>query len=249
MTHGQDSYPIDIRLKGPIGPYDLARWKRDWPGCKSEDGISEGRVSIVNSSDRHWLRVTCQANQIGPEKGGITWRRPVPPTNRLELAYWVMFSKDFEFVKGGKLPGLCGGPESVTGGNPANGTNGFSARFMWRADGRGEVYVYHVDQPDKYGQSIPFPNTFRFPRGKPVMLIMRIDMNEVGQADGTLEAWVKQGEEDAEKVVYKDGLRWRTTETIQIDSLLCAVFHGGSDASWAPTKACTVDLADFKLLQ
>ena len=247
--YGEDSYPLNIQLSGPAGLYDVARWKRDWPGCKFEDGIAEGRASIIESSDSKWLRITCQANQIGPEKGGIGWRKPIPSTSRLELAYRVMFSNDFEFVKGGKLPGLCGGPESVTGGNPANGKNGFSARFMWRADGRGEAYLYHVDQPSKYGESLRFPDDFRFPRGKPFLLVMRIDMNEIGKSDGTFEAWVKQGAEDAVKVIQRDNLRWRTTESVEIDSLLCEVFHGGNDSSWAPKKNCTVDLADFQLLE
>ena len=247
--YGQDPYPLKIRLSSPVGIYDAVRWKNDWPGCKYEDGVKEGHASIIESSNMKWLRVTCQANQIGPEKGGVGWRRPIPATTRLELAYRVKFSDDFEFVKGGKLPGLCGGPESVTGGNPANGVNGFSARFMWRADGRGEAYLYHVDQPDRFGESIPFPDDFRFPRGKPVLLIMRIDMNEIDESYGTFEAWVKQGNEDALKVVHRDNLRWRTAESVQIDSLLCEVFHGGSDSSWAPEKSCTVDLTDFQLLE
>jgi hypothetical protein len=248
-AYGQESYPLKIQLSGPAGIYDVQRWKHDWPGCKFEDGIKEGHASLIGSPNMKWLRVTCQANEIGPEKGGIGWRMPIPSRNRLELAYRVMFSDDFDFVKGGKLPGLCGGPESVTGGNPANGVNGFSARFMWRADGRGEAYLYHVDQPTKFGESIPFPDDFRFPRGKPFMLIMRVDMNEIGEADGTFEAWVKQGDEDALKVVHRDNLRWRTAESVQIDSLLCEVFHGGGDSTWAPKKSCTVDLSDFQLLE
>ena len=248
-VYGQDSYPLKMRLSGPAGIYDVERWKQDWPGCKFEDGISEGRVSVIDSSNLKWLRVTCQANQIGPEKGGIGWRRPITSRNRLELAYEVLFSDDFEFVKGGKLPGLCGGPESVTGGNPANGANGFSARFMWRADGRGEAYIYHVDQPDKYGESIPFPDDFRFPRGKPVLLVMRIEMNEIGESNGAFEAWVKLGPDDALKVVHRDNIRWRTVESVQIDSLLCEVFYGGSDSSWAPKNDCAIDLANFQLLE
>ena len=247
--YGQDSYPLKISLGSPVGTLDVERWKQDWPGCEFEDGVTEGHASIIDSSNMRWLRVTCQANQIGPEKGGIGWRRPIPSRNRLELAYQAMFSDDFEFVKGGKLPGLCGGPESVTGGNPANGVNGFSARFMWRADGRGEAYIYHVDQPDKYGESIPFPDDFRFPRGKPFLLVMRIEMNEIGESNGTFEAWVKQGADDALKVVHRDNIRWRTAGSVQIDSLLCEVFHGGSDSSWAPKKNCAVDLANFQLLE
>ncbi len=247
LAYGQDSYPLEIPLSGAAGLYDVTRWKQDWPGCKFEDGISEGRVSVIQLSQRNWLRVTCKAKSIGPEKGGIGWRKPIPPTDRVELAYWVNFSKDFEFVKGGKLPGLCGGPESVTGGNPADGSNGFSARFMWRADGRGEAYLYHLDQPDRYGESLPFPDDFQFPKGQPFLLVMRVGMNEIDGEDGSFEAWVQVGDEEARKVVHRDNLRWRTNESIHVDSLLCQVFYGGNDLSWAPTKDCTVDLSGFQL--
>ncbi len=246
-VHSQESYPLEIRLSGPAGAYDLKRWKQDWPGCKGEDGVSEGRVSLIQSDQLKWLRVTCQANQIGPEKGGISWRRPIPAADRVELAYMVKFSEDFDFSKGGKLPGLCGGPESVTGGNKADGKNGFSARFMWRKDGRGEAYLYHMDQPNNYGESLPFPDDIKFPRNQPFKLIMRIDLNQLDGTTGDFEAWIQFGQQDAIKLMHRSDMRWRSTEDVQIDSVLCEVFHGGNDASWAPAKSCTVDLADFKL--
>lgn len=42
--------------------------------------------------------------------------------------------------KGGKLPGLRGGPENhgCSGGNATDGTTCFSTRLMWRSDGSGE---------------------------------------------------------------------------------------------------------------
>lgn len=42
--------------------------------------------------------------------------------------------------KGGKLPGLRGGPEThgCSGGNATDGTSCFSTRLMWRTSGSGE---------------------------------------------------------------------------------------------------------------
>lgn len=56
------------------------------------------------------------------------------------LSYEVAFDANFPFNKGGKLPGLRGGPEpdGCSGGSPANGTNCFSSRVMWRTKGEGE---------------------------------------------------------------------------------------------------------------
>ena len=36
-----------ISLSGSNGPYTVERWKRDWPGCEWQDGVSEGNVSFV----------------------------------------------------------------------------------------------------------------------------------------------------------------------------------------------------------
>ncbi|KAK1218510.1 hypothetical protein PQX77_018836 [Marasmius sp. AFHP31] len=60
------------------------------------------------------------------------------------LSYDIAFDKDFEWVKGGKLPGLRGGPNSAgcSGGNRPTGRDCFSTRLMWRQDGAGEVYAY-----------------------------------------------------------------------------------------------------------
>ena len=52
----------------------------------------------------------------------------------------IMFGSGFDFVKGGKLPGLFGGGVSCSGG--AESEECFSTRFMWRRDGEGEVYGY-----------------------------------------------------------------------------------------------------------
>ena len=81
------------------------------------------------------------------------------------LGYSVMFDKDFEFQKGGKLPGLCmypflstplsfltkepmfldGGDSDEVAFSCSGGrrdTRCWSARFMWRTAGAGEFYTY-----------------------------------------------------------------------------------------------------------
>ncbi len=55
------------------------------------------------------------------------------------LEYSVFFSASFDFVLGGKLPGLYGGHSGCSGGN--NATTCFSTRMMWRTDGAGELYL------------------------------------------------------------------------------------------------------------
>lgn len=56
------------------------------------------------------------------------------------LYYEVFFGENFDFVKGGKLPGLRGGPQTkaCSGGREADGSDCFSSRLMWREQGAGE---------------------------------------------------------------------------------------------------------------
>lgn len=56
------------------------------------------------------------------------------------LSYELAFDTNFQFVKGGKLPGVRGGPSTTgcDGGKEPNGTDCFSARLMWRKDAAGE---------------------------------------------------------------------------------------------------------------
>ncbi|MFZ4595769.1 MAG: polysaccharide lyase [Verrucomicrobiaceae bacterium] len=245
-AQAQASSEVRVSLTGDPGPYTLARWKQDWPGCGFQGGITEGRVSLWRDGRAvPWLRVAFAQGQIGPENGGTGWRWPFAKRESAELSYVVQFSKDFDWVKGGKLPGLCGGPDNVSGGRPATGTNGFSARLMWRKDGRGEAYVYHKNQPERYGESFPFPARFRFPTEAPIRVRLAVTMNTLGKRDGSLRVLVALGDSKEQELVMRNDMEWRTVGTFGVDSLYFESFHGGSDATWAPTRACWAEFADF----
>ncbi|KAJ7575567.1 hypothetical protein C8J56DRAFT_871179 [Mycena floridula] len=86
----------------------------------------------------------------------------------VQFSYEVMFEDGFDFVDGGKLPGLYGGTDPKTAGSCAGGHHDdscWSARVMWRKGGEGELYAYlptanqHLDICKKkcdvhYGASI-----------------------------------------------------------------------------------------------
>ncbi|HEY1083691.1 MAG TPA: hypothetical protein VGE29_15630 [Prosthecobacter sp.] len=234
-------------FSGPAGRYSLQQWKKDWPGCEFEGGIADGRVERVAHDSTAGLRVHFAPGQIGPEKGGAGWRWPFGQQEGAELKYTVRFSPGFEFVKGGKLPGLCGGPENVSGGRKADGSNGFSARLMWRRDGRGEAYVYHKNQPENYGHSFPFPDDFRFPLDQPVGVRLAVTMNAPGQTDGTLRVWITLPPLPEKLVVEKKNMEWRSKASFGVDSLYFEAFHGGGDTSWAPKKECWAEFSEVSV--
>jgi hypothetical protein len=227
---------------GSPGPYTVEQWKKDWPGCEYEDGLAEGHGELVTREGSSWLRVLYPKGSVGADQGGAGWRFPFGQHEAAELRYTVRFDEGFEFVKGGKLPGLCGGPKTITGGDAVNGLDGFSARVMWRKDGRGQAYVYHMHQPSKYGDEFDFPEDFRFVPGKPVTLRMQVEMNAAGKKNGQLRIWA-----DDKLMVEKTDLQWRKGTTYGVDSILFNTFHGGSGAEWAPSHDVHAEFTGFQV--
>ncbi len=247
VLHATAGEPVRILFGGDPGPYTVKQWKHDWPGCEFENGVKQGHIVLLEDSQTRWLRVNFVPGQIGPEQNGAGWRWPFGRREAAELSYTVRFGSDFDWVKGGKLPGLSGGPDNVSGGRPANGTNGFSARLMWRRDGRGEAYVYHKNQEDDYGDSFSFPDEFRFPTLVPIHVRLRVTMNEPGRRNGSLQVWISLGEKPARLVVDRGDMEWRSVNSFGVDSIYFETFHGGSDLSWAPTRECAAEFSDFRV--
>ena len=149
------------------------------------------------------------------------------------LNYDVKFADDFQFVGGGKLHGL--GPDKpVTGGDPIR-PDGWSARVMWREKGRVELYTYHQDQKDKYGDhgTVVRPTFFMPGRYHAVSLHVRVN-SAAARADGFIRLYI-----DGVLVERHEGLRLRGTDGpgTLIGEFLFSTFHGGNDPGWAPKTA------------
>jgi len=225
------------------GAYDTKAWRADWPGCPWEDGVSEGRLSVIARPEGKRWRVDYAPGRIGPSEGGAAWNHSFDGRDEVILSYVVRFSPDFDWRRGGKLPGLGGGPGKTTGGRRADGLNGFSVRPMWRADGRMEAYAYHAGQTKDYGDSLSLPKDFRLPRDQDIRIRLRVRMNHPERADGLLELKVTFGDTTGEVASHK--MVWRKTPAIQADKFLFETFHGGSDLSWAPDHACHAEFGNL----
>lgn len=79
-----------------------------------------------------------------PEGGADFYATPLnlAGARNVTLEYSVFFPTDFNWVKGGKLPGLFGGHTGCSGGVSARDC--FSTRLMWRPQGTGELYLVCV---------------------------------------------------------------------------------------------------------
>ncbi|KAI9490047.1 hypothetical protein BDB00DRAFT_875639 [Zychaea mexicana] len=82
---------------------------------------------------------------LGPQGGIGFYAEPIVQRQQAKSAifeYQVYFSEGFDFVRGGKLPGLYGGrPVEICSGGIHTDIC-FSTRTMWRAEGAGELYAY-----------------------------------------------------------------------------------------------------------
>lgn len=159
------------------------------------------------------------------------------PADRLVLTYDVRFPDHFNFVKGGKLPGLYGG--KVTNGRRIpDGENGLSTRYMWRAGGAGEVYAY-LPTSQLHGTSLGRGN-WKFSTGTWHQIQQEVVLNDVGRRNGSIKVWF-----DGRQVLDQEGLLFRTTNTLKIDGVLFSTFFGGGDPSWATPVDTYIDFANF----
>ncbi len=119
--------------------------------------LGKKRVHVVESDGQcgKYLKVKYPKGEVRSKDSGAQWKWSVPDNQELYLSYWIKFDPDFEFVKGGKLPGFCGGSCNA-GGDKPNGKDGWSARLMWQPEGGMIAYVYHKNQATDYGDSFHF---------------------------------------------------------------------------------------------
>lgn len=156
--------------------------------------------------------------------------------DRACLSYKVRFPSDFDFVKGGKLPGLYGG-EAPSGGDNVDGESGFSMRLMWREQGEGELYPYVVGFEGKsVGRGF-----WRYPVGQWITLEQEVVLNDPEQENGIARVWV-----DGEPVLEQQNIVFRTTPEITIDGLMFSTFFGGTGEGWRTPLDQFVDFAAIR---
>jgi hypothetical protein len=181
------------------------------------------------------------AAEDGAANGGVQayLRLPNGSVDQARLRYYVRFQPGFDFVKGGKLPGLYGGTVT-SGGHIPNGTNGFSTRYMWRTGGAGEVYAYLPSSVD-HGTSLG-RGSWQFTPGQWTPIEQEVRLNSPGQADGSVTVWV-----NGTQVFQQSGMVYRTTRSVKIDGLFFSTFFGGGDSSWASPSDQYAEFAAFSM--
>lgn len=238
----------------------------DFNDPRFNDGVTEGRVEIVGASQAFGgtgsaLAVSYPAGEDGTKGTGAQWQLDFDNSyEEVYLSYRVKFESGFDFVRGGKLPGLAGGT-SPTGNTQADGTNGWTGRMMWRTDFRGvsgqpQQLTSDAISYAKYTDS-GFDETGRdedreywveeggdrtlIESGVWYEIVQRVKMNDAGQRNGILQIWI-----DGRLVHDQQDVLFRTANTFSIDQMYFSTFFGGNE-DWRTSKDEIAYFDDFKI--
>ncbi|KAJ4490313.1 polysaccharide lyase family 14 protein [Lentinula aciculospora] len=167
--------------------------------------------------------------------------------NEIVMSYRMMLESNWEWVKGGKLPGVFGGVGDLaygcSGGRKNNRESCFDVRLMWRSKGAGELYIYlpFTERNRERLLAVPplsFENAeygfsvgrgaFSFPIGQWTSIAIRVKLNTVGSEDGEIELWI-----DGRPVISITSLTLRHSEKSKLKGMHFQTFFGGSKANWA----------------
>lgn len=157
------------------------------------------------------------------------------------LSYKLRLADLFEFVKGGKLPGLYGGDGYSIATIP-DGTDGFSVRLHWNLEGYLSAYAYlPYDNNVTYGKHFFLQKFFLRP-GQWHDLELELILNTPGVADGVMRLYA-----DDELVGEELTVHYRDIAGLQINGFLFSSYFGGGDASYNSAKEEWLDFTDIKI--
>jgi hypothetical protein len=160
--------------------------------------------------------------------------------------YYLRLGDDWDqTVDGGKLPGISGTyGVAGWGGRPSDGTNGWSARGLFRQSvPRGNnplggstpigSYVYHADMEGDYGDNFIWVEGWGEEGYGGVLETNRwyciehyLKMNTLGQNDGIIRGWI-----DGRQSLEKTDFRFRDVDSLKIEKIWMNVYHGGTAVS------------------
>jgi hypothetical protein len=176
-----------------------------------------------------------EANKFGGPQGHNI-RLPIKPGHEYTFEYRIRFDGNFDFSRGGKIPGLAGG-NAPTGCVNVD-ANGFSARMMWRENGKLIGYLYDQDQSVDCGDGIATP--FTFTRDMWHQVKERVRINTGKNHDGILQVWLND-----KMVIDRSNVEYMVeSPTNRINTVLFHSFFGGSTQDWAPSRQVSISFSE-----
>ncbi|GAA0503518.1 polysaccharide lyase [Saccharopolyspora thermophila] len=164
-------------------------------------------------------------------------RADLADARTLYLSYQVRFPADWDFgERGGKLPGLYGGPPGqATGGQHGDA---WSTRYMWRIrsdEPKATVYVYDPSMGSGYGEDVGLGAWNWAADGQ-----WHTVQQSVDRSSGTITVWYDGREVLREQAVHE-------IADIPFGGILFSTFFGGHDTSWGPSRDVHAQFRDFRV--
>lgn len=217
------------------------------------------------------LKMTCVPGCYGMDSG--TGFHALPflkfPNEHMAYEYAVYFDDDFQWVKGGKLPGIGIGRDDKTATGGEWQRDAGSMRVMWREGGQAIGYLYlpteiasnkkrdgtiHVQSSEfkkaaegALGKPAGIDLFFhqrgglRFKRGAWNTVRIEVKLNDPGKRNGLLRLSINGQTRELDDVIYRE------SSDIRINMVLTQLFFGGGSREWCAKKKETVSFKDFKV--
>lgn len=231
---------------------DSDRWRTEIYGCAwSPNCTRNSIVTGIEAFSGTTRKVQYPAGTFGPADNGDNWpisfdrvdSMTVKRYDSLYFRYYLRFCGLFDYQLGGKLPGLVGGNNwGRSGGNQPDGTDGWTTRYMWGAEGRVKLYAYLPPEQNpeimtsQWGSSVLFDHENgdvprALERGVWHCIEQFVRINDVGQANGVIRCWL-----NGEESLVLDNVVFRTVANgeNQVGAVYFSTFHGGNSSDWAP---------------
>lgn len=214
-------------------------WNITWIGNPESMSTEDGELKLGIKKGIHGMK-SGAAFRANP------WKKL--PADSVVLSYEVYFPPTFNWVKGGKLPGVCFGTsenECSTGGEWTPNQGSF--RLMWRENGQaigysymaikggpqpafqaqGSAYKDITDTTERTGHDLWKKNggDLKLKKGWNTVT-MELRMNSVGKKDGSISLTINGKNKAVRDVVF------RQAPNVKFTSVLVVSFFGGGSSEW-----------------
>ncbi|MGP4017662.1 polysaccharide lyase [Saccharopolyspora sp. 5N708] len=231
---------------GGFADFPSGSWQQNW-GYIADGNFGFDRMSPQGDEVDVFYGQGSSAPSCGdcPSEGGGQFFTDLRSIGRgdladspvLHLSYQVRFPTDWDFgARGGKLPGLYGGPPGESGGGQHG--QAWSTRYMWRIrDGQpqAEVYVYDPSLGDGYGKDVGLGAWSWRNDGQWHTVEQSVDRNS-----GTITVWY-----DGQEVLREQAIE--QIAGIPFSGIFFSTFFGGHDTSWGPSRDVHAQFRDFRV--
>lgn len=233
--------------------FSTTAWGNNWANAEEGGNTTMNTIGFDNNS----LKVFLKQGLIGSSGSGTTSMNMFLKNfsgveslhEEMYFRYYIYLDPNFDFSKGGKIPGMAANTLYGAGNHP-DGSNGWTARYMWNS--YGELYLYaYLPGGGTWGTNIYLDYSgkrSRLQKGKWHCVEQYIKLNTVtcstGNADGKCYTWL-DGKlcQKSEDLVYRSVINDAGKEF----GIYASTFFGGGDVAWAPSNDTYIKIDNMVL--